>query len=126
MVDKTVILAPFNGAWAAPGSLLDVFLEGFRRGDRTDRLLNHLVIVGLDEKAYKSCKLVHPHCYALQTEGVDFSTEKLFMSEDYLKITWRKVDFLRIVLELGFDFIFSVILQKFLTETRLVIDISLI
>ena len=109
-MDKTVILAPVNAAWSAPGSLLDVFLDGFRKGDRTKKLLNHLVVVCLDDKAYKRCKLMHPHCYALKTEGVDFSTEKLFMTEDYLKMMWRRISFLRVVLELGYDFIFTVIL----------------
>ncbi|CAA7410658.1 unnamed protein product [Spirodela intermedia] len=107
MVDKTVILTTLNEAWAAPGSVLDLFLESFQTGERTVRLLEHLVIVALDEKAYEICKSKHTHCYALKTEGVDFSQEKLFMTEDYLRMMWRRIDFLRVVLEMGYDFIFT-------------------
>ncbi|CAA7410660.1 unnamed protein product [Spirodela intermedia] len=95
-VDNTVILTTLNEAWAAPGSVLDLFLESFQTGERTVRLLEHLVIVALDEKAYEICKSKHTHCYALKTEGVDFSQEKLFMTEDYLRMMWRRIDFLRV------------------------------
>jgi hypothetical protein len=44
----------------------------------------------------------------LRTIGVDFSGEKVYMSEDYLKMTWRKIKFLQNVLEMGYNFIFSV------------------
>ncbi|CAA7410656.1 unnamed protein product [Spirodela intermedia] len=107
MVDNTVILTTLNEAWAAPDSVLDIFLESFRTGECTDGLLEHLVIVALDGKAYERCKSMHPHCYALKTEGVDFSQEKRFMTEDYLKMMWRRIDFLRVVLEMGYDFIFT-------------------
>ena len=128
MGDKIVILAPFNDAWAASNSVLEVFVERFLRGDHMNRLLNHLVIVALDGKAYKSYKLVHPHCYALKTKRVDFSMENLFMSKDSLKITWRKINFLRVILESGYDFIFSVIpsilcsiiLQKLFSKLELI------
>jgi hypothetical protein len=43
----------------------------------------------------------------LRTNGVDFSGEKVYMSEDYLKMTWRKIKFLQNVLEMGYNFIFS-------------------
>ncbi|CAA6673433.1 unnamed protein product [Spirodela intermedia] len=106
-VDNTVILTTLNEAWAAPGSVLDLFLESFKTGESTNRLLKHLVIVALDEKAYERCKSTHPHCYALKTQGVDFSQEKLFLTEDYLKMIWRRIYFLRVVLEMGYHFIFT-------------------
>ncbi|XBI88016.1 hypothetical protein VPH35_026025 [Triticum aestivum] len=45
MEDKTVILTFVNEALTLPGSLLELFLESFRLGVRTQPLLKHLVIV---------------------------------------------------------------------------------
>ncbi|KAG8381991.1 hypothetical protein BUALT_Bualt05G0030000 [Buddleja alternifolia] len=104
---KTVILTTLNAAWTEPNSIFDLFLESFRIGNQTQNLLKHLVVVALDQKAYARCLDVHPHCYALTTTGVDFSSQAFFMSGDYLKMMWRRIDFLRIVLEMGFDFVFS-------------------
>ncbi|XP_024988758.1 uncharacterized protein At4g15970-like [Cynara cardunculus var. scolymus] len=108
MHDKTVILTTLNEAWADPNnSILDLFLASFRFGYQTSRLLNHLVIIALDQKAFARCKRVHTHCFALTTEGVDFSQEAYFMTPDYLKMMWRRVDFLRSVLEMGYNFLFT-------------------
>ncbi|XP_023741964.1 uncharacterized protein At4g15970 isoform X2 [Lactuca sativa] len=108
MEDKTVILTTLNKAWADPeNSILDLFLESFRIGYKTSRLLNHLVIIALDEKAFMSCKRVHSHCFALVTEGYDLSHEAYFMTPDYLKMMWLRIDFLRSVLELGYNFLFT-------------------
>lgn len=107
MDDNTVILTTLNAAWASPGSVIDLFMESFRLGDGTRKLLNHLVIIALDQKAYMRCMSIHFNCFALITEGVDFSGEKHFMSDGYLKMMWRRIDFLRVVLERGFNFIFS-------------------
>ncbi|KAF9616928.1 hypothetical protein IFM89_032998 [Coptis chinensis] len=87
--------------------MLDLFLESFRIGEGTSRLLNHLVIVAMDPTTFFRCKSVHPHCFYLTTPGVDFSKDKRFMSEDYLKLMWRRIDFLRVVLELGYNFVFT-------------------
>ncbi|XP_031271560.1 uncharacterized protein At4g15970-like isoform X2 [Pistacia vera] len=75
MEDNTVILTTLNEAWAAPNSVLDLFLESFRIGYGTRRLLNHL--------------------------------EAYFMTPDYLKMMWRRIDFLRTVLEMGYNFVFT-------------------
>ncbi|KAI3719909.1 hypothetical protein L6452_20815 [Arctium lappa] len=108
MHDKTVILTTLNEAWADPNnSILDLFLVSFRFGYQTSRLLNHLVIIALDQKAFVRCKRVHTHCFALTTEGVDFSQEAYFMTPDYLKMMWRRIDFLRSVLEMGYNFLFT-------------------
>nr|XP_043626378.1 uncharacterized protein At4g15970-like isoform X2 [Erigeron canadensis] len=108
MDDKTVILTTLNEAWADPNnSILDLFLASFRLGYQTSKLLKHLVIITLDQKAYASCKRVHTHCFALTTEGVDFSREAYFMTPDYLKMMWRRIDFLRAVLEMGYNFLFT-------------------
>lgn len=108
MQDHTVILTTLNEAWADPeNSILDLFLESFRIGYQTSRLLNHLVIIALDQKAFKSCKRVHTHCFALITEGADLSHEAYFMTPDYLKMMWLRIDFLRSVLEMGYNFLFT-------------------
>lgn len=108
MVDKTVILTTLNEAWAAPNSVVDLFLESFRIGDRTSGLLNHLVIIALDMKAFKRCLDVHTHCFFLVSEGIDFHQEAYFMTPAYLKMMWRRIDFLRSVLEMGYNFVFTV------------------
>lgn len=109
MEDRTVILTTLNEAWAAPNSVIDLFLESFRLGDGTRRLLNHLVIIALDQKAFARCLVVHTHCFSLVSEGVDFHREAYFMTPDYLKMMWRRIDFLRSVLEMGYNFVFTVI-----------------
>lgn len=108
MADKTVILTTLNEAWAAPNSTFDLFLESFRIGNQTQRLLKHLVVIALDQKAYSRCLALHPHCFALTTKGVDFSAgEAFFMSTDYLKMMWRRIKFLHSVLEMGYNFVFT-------------------
>ncbi|XVE74594.1 hypothetical protein DITRI_Ditri12bG0029900 [Diplodiscus trichospermus] len=107
MVNKTVILTTLNDAWASPNSIVDLFLKSFMLGDGTRKLLDHLVIVAMDEKAYNRCLIVHKHCFALVTEDVDFHREAYFMTPRYLKMMWRRIDFLRSVLELGYSFVFT-------------------
>ncbi|XP_059663034.1 uncharacterized protein At4g15970-like [Cornus florida] len=108
MPNRTVILTTLNEAWAAPNSTFDLFLESFRIGNQTRWLLNHLVVVALDQQAYSRCLALHPHCYALTTKNVDFSAgEAFFMSPDYLKMMWRRIKFLHSVLQMGYDFVFT-------------------
>ncbi|XP_074382792.1 uncharacterized protein At4g15970 isoform X3 [Apium graveolens] len=107
MPDKTVILTTVNEAWTFPNSILDLFLESFRIGVGTRQLLNHLVVIALDQRAFSRCKDVHTHCFTLSTEGVDFSQEAAFLSVDYLKMMWRRIDFLRYVLQMGYNFVFT-------------------
>ena len=108
MKGKTVILTTLNDAWAEPGSIFDLFLESFQIGEETKELLNNLVIISLDQKAHARCLAIHPHCYALKTEGLNFTREAHFMSEDYLKMMWRRIEFLSTVLEMGYSFVFTV------------------
>ncbi|XP_057766820.1 uncharacterized protein At4g15970-like [Salvia miltiorrhiza] len=104
---KTVIITTVNAAWMEPSSLFDLFLESFKIGNETQKFLENLVVVAMDQEAYHRCKMVHRHCFALTTEGVDFSGEAKFRSGDYLEMMWRRIDFLRSVLEMGYSFIFS-------------------
>lgn len=108
MGDKTVIITALNAAWTSPNSIFDIFLESFRIGNNTKYLLNHLLVVALDQIAYSRCLEIHTHCYALLTKNVDFSGEKQYMSGDYLKMMWRRTNFLGIVLQMGYSFIFTV------------------
>ena len=67
------------------------------------------MIIALDHKAFMSCKRAHTHCFALITEGADLSQEAYFMTPDYLKMMWLRIDVLRSVLELGYNFLFTVL-----------------
>eukprot|EP00252_Welwitschia_mirabilis_P008795 TRINITY_DN2097_c0_g1_i1.p1 TRINITY_DN2097_c0_g1~~TRINITY_DN2097_c0_g1_i1.p1 ORF type:complete len:252 (+),score=9.12 TRINITY_DN2097_c0_g1_i1:373-1128(+) len=87
--------------------MIDLFLESFRIGEGTQELLNNLLIICLDAKAYNRCQEIHPHCYTLVTRGIDFSAEKVFMSHDYLMMMWRRLGFLGEILKRGYSFVFS-------------------
>ncbi|KAG8061780.1 hypothetical protein GUJ93_ZPchr0003g17354 [Zizania palustris] len=106
--EKTVIMTQINAAWTKPGSLLDLFFESFRMGEGgVARLLDHLVIVTMDPAAYEGCQAVHRHCYFLRTTGVDYRSEKMFMSKDYLEMMWGRNKFQMTILELGYNFLFT-------------------
>ncbi|KAM3392826.1 hypothetical protein ACQJBY_013790 [Aegilops geniculata] len=108
MDDNTIIMTFTNEAWTAPGSLLDVFLESFRIGVRTEPLLKHLVIVAVDGKAFEGCQRVHPLCYRLAAPTpVDFAAEKQYNTPDYLDMMWVRNKFQARVLALGFGFVFT-------------------
>ncbi|KAJ3709141.1 hypothetical protein LUZ61_012846 [Rhynchospora tenuis] len=105
--DKTVIITSVNEAWAKPNSLLDIFLEGFRIGEGIEHLLNHVIVVTLDLNALNHCSAVHPHCYLLTVDGMNFTSEKVFMSNDYINLVWIKVKLQKRILELGYNFLFT-------------------
>ncbi|CAM6104379.1 unnamed protein product [Calypogeia fissa] len=105
--NNTVLMTALNAAWASEDSMIDLFLGSFHAGEEISHYLNHLLIIALDQVSYDRCLEIHPHCFRLETEGVDFAAEKFFMSGDYLRMMWRRVEFLRIVLELGYNLVFS-------------------
>ncbi|WVZ61265.1 hypothetical protein U9M48_011167 [Paspalum notatum var. saurae] len=109
--DRTVIITCVNQAWAAPGSLLDLFLESFRAGEGTAHLLRHVLIVAMDAAAMKRCQeaLRHPHCYLYTPvpPGLDLSSAKFFLSPEYLELVWSKLRLQRRVLQLGYSFLFT-------------------
>ena len=106
--NRTLIITALNEAWVEPNTMIDLFHESFCVGEGTQELLNNLLIVALDAKAYNRYLEIHQHCYSLKTRGVDFSAEKLFMSEDYLKMMWRRLGFLGDILKRGYSIAFSV------------------
>lgn len=116
MDNKTIILTTLNAAWSSPGSVIDLFIDSFRHGVRTSSLLKHLVIIAFDRKAYRRCTEIHTYCYALVTGNVDFSQEKRFLTAGYLEMMWKRLDFLRLVLEKGYSFIFSVNFHVYFTS----------
>ncbi|BAF13815.1 uncharacterized protein At4g15970 [Oryza sativa Japonica Group] len=107
--DRTVIITCVNHAFAAPDSLLDIFLQGFRVGDGTPELLRHVLVVAMDPTALTRCRAVHPHCYLYTMPGldVDFTSEKFFASKDYLELVWSKLKLQRRILQLGYNFLFT-------------------
>ncbi|MED6133069.1 hypothetical protein PIB30_024902 [Stylosanthes scabra] len=109
MENKTVIITNLNDAWAEPGSIFDVFRESFQIGNQTQQFLNHLVVINWDQKAHARCQDIHPHCYQIEskTENATFSKEAFFMTQDYLHIVWKKIEFLGLVLQLGYNFVFT-------------------
>ncbi|WOL05980.1 hypothetical protein Cni_G14711 [Canna indica] len=108
MGNRTVILTTLNAAWAEPGSVLDLFFEGFRVGNGTSELLKHLVIITTDRKAFERCaSAAHSHCFNLDIAEKDFSAEQVFNTVDYLDMMWRRLDLLRLILEKGYSFVFT-------------------
>ncbi|KAL5219213.1 hypothetical protein ABZP36_019897 [Zizania latifolia] len=105
--DRTVIITCVNQAFAAPNSLLDLFLESFHIGDGTTELLRHVLIVAMDPTALARCREVHPHCYLYTMAGIDFTSEKFFLSKDYLELVWSKLKLQRRILQLGYNFLFT-------------------
>lgn len=107
MPNKTVIITTINAAWAEHNSLLDLYLQSFQIGEGTQQLMKNLLLVAVDQKAFERCQQIHPHCYLLLNEGSDFSGEKVFMTQDYLDLMWARILFLKHVLVLGYNFVFS-------------------
>ena len=107
--DRTVIMTSVNEAWAAQDSLLDLFLESFRAGEGIAHFKDHLLVVALDDGALEHCRAVHPHCYLLPAAaGHNLSDAKVFMSKDYIDLVWSKVRLQQRILELGYNFLFTV------------------
>ncbi|KAJ4950331.1 hypothetical protein NE237_027163 [Protea cynaroides] len=111
MANKTVIITVLNKAYAEGGSpgktMADLFLEGFWLGDNTHGLVNHVLLVAMDQIAFDRCKFFNLNCYKLETEGVNFGGEQLYMTEDFINMMWRRTQFLGEVLKRGYNFIFT-------------------
>ncbi|GKV12702.1 hypothetical protein SLEP1_g23820 [Rubroshorea leprosula] len=112
--DKTVIIAVVNKAYVEPSvdsntTMLDLFLESLRLEEDTASLQNHLLLAAVDQTAYNRCKAERLHCYRVVTDvGVDYSGEEVFMSNDFVKMMWRRTLFLSRVLKYGYNFIYTV------------------
>ena len=106
--NNTVIITTLNQAWAEPKSIFDLFLESFRIGQGTQKLLKHVVVVCLDPKAFERCTQLHSNCYYLKTMNTEFSGDKAYNTPDYVNMMWRRIELLIQVLEMCFNFIFTV------------------
>ncbi|KAM0889119.1 hypothetical protein ACQ4PT_027909 [Festuca glaucescens] len=105
--DGMVIITSVNAAFAAPGSLLDLFRGSFRDGEGIAHLLNHTLIVALDPSAMARCGAVHPHCYHLEVVAANVSSASRIMTKSYLEIVWVKLSLQQRVLELGYNYLFT-------------------
>ncbi|XP_050235716.1 uncharacterized protein At1g28695-like [Mercurialis annua] len=110
--NKTVIIVILNKAYAEPTvksetTMLDLFLESFWVGEDTIPLLDNLLLVATDQTAYDRCMFKRLNCYKMETDGVDFGGEKIFMSKDFIKMMWRRTLLLLDVLNHGYSFIFT-------------------
>ncbi|KAK4741700.1 hypothetical protein SAY87_025288 [Trapa incisa] len=114
-VNQTVIIAMVNRAYVDPGerpddsnrTMLDLFLESFWLGEDTRGLLDHVLVVAVDQTAYEMCRFRRLNCYRMETQGVDFGGEKLYMAEQFIKMMWARTLFLTNVLKRGYSFIFT-------------------
>ncbi|KAL2478029.1 Nucleotide-diphospho-sugar transferase family protein [Forsythia ovata] len=112
MAGKTVIIAIVNKAYVEPHAdeyptMFDLFLEGFWVGEETRSLVDHLLLVAMDQTAYDRCKFRRLNCYKVVTGDSDFAGEKLYMSDEFIKMMWRRTLFLLNVLKRGYSFIFT-------------------
>ncbi|ERN01078.1 uncharacterized protein At1g28695 isoform X2 [Amborella trichopoda] len=107
MANNTLMITTVNKAYADKGSMLDLFLESLRQGEDTQHLTQHLLVVALDISAFNRCREIGLHCYKLVTDDVDFSGEKLYMTQDYLDMMWRRTLFLGQVLKRNYSFVFT-------------------
>ncbi|PWA76778.1 nucleotide-diphospho-sugar transferase [Artemisia annua] len=107
--NSTVIIAVANQAYTEGDKpMLDIFLDGLWLGEGTQKLKDHILIVAVDQTAYDRCKFLNLHCYKMKTDGVEFDgREKLFMSDDFIKMMWRRTLLLGDVLKHGYNFIFT-------------------
>ncbi|KAJ6722631.1 REPEAT-CONTAINING PROTEIN putative-RELATED [Salix koriyanagi] len=110
--NKTVIIAVVNQAYVeqiagAETTMLDLFLESFWLGEDTRPLLDHLLLVSVDQIANEMCIFKRLNCYKVETEGVDFGKEQIFMSRDFISMMWRRTLLLLDILKHGYNFIFT-------------------
>ncbi|KAL2936627.1 hypothetical protein RDABS01_028610, partial [Bienertia sinuspersici] len=104
--EKTVIITFLNKAWASPNSTFDLFLESFRIGVNTSSLLNHLLVISMDDYANYRCQSLGLHCYLLSTyQASEVAAQANFMTSIYLDMMWTRLGFLHVVLSMGYSFI---------------------
>ncbi|KAJ4733577.1 nucleotide-diphospho-sugar transferase family protein [Rhynchospora pubera] len=107
MDDNTVIFTEVNDAFANPGSILDLFLESFHVGENIARLLDHLIIIAMDQVSFERCKSLHRHCYLFQIDGLNFESEKFYMTKGFVDLVWTKIKLMRQMVEFGYNVVFT-------------------
>ncbi|KAG8363465.1 hypothetical protein BUALT_Bualt19G0025300 [Buddleja alternifolia] len=113
MANKTVIIAIINKAYVEPQkneypTMFDLFLEGFWAGEGTRQLVDNVLVVSMDETAHEMCRFRRLNCYRLLADGGDnFAGEKIYMSNEFIEMMWRRTLFLLDILKRGYNFIFT-------------------
>ncbi|EHA8588457.1 hypothetical protein COCNU_scaffold005312G000010 [Cocos nucifera] len=107
MVNKTLIIAVINKAYVEENGMLDLFLQSLLEGEDTKFLIRHFLFVAVDQTAFNKCKALELHCYKLDTDGVDFSREVFYMSENFINMMWQRTLFLGNILRRGYSFLFT-------------------
>lgn len=110
MENKTVVIAIVNKAYVEGDKpMLDLFLDSLWLGEDTRKLVDHLLLVAVDETSFERCKFLRLRCYRLQMDdGVDSNGEKVYMSDSFIKMMWRRTLFLGEVLKRDYSFVFTV------------------
>jgi hypothetical protein len=62
----------------------------------------------VDAGALARCQAVHPHCYLLEVKSADVTSANRFMTKSYLELVWAKLSLQQRVLELGYNYLFTV------------------
>ncbi|KAI4320098.1 hypothetical protein MLD38_033611 [Melastoma candidum] len=105
--NRTLIIAIVNGAYVQGDKpMLDLFMDGFWHGEGIRSLVDRLLLVAMDQVSYDRCMFLRLHCYKLPTDG-DVVGEKVYMSEGFIEMMWRRTLFLGDVLRRGYSFIFT-------------------
>ncbi|WOL16149.1 hypothetical protein Cni_G24931 [Canna indica] len=114
--DNLLLITSLSKEWmpssSSPDSFLDLFMEAFRLGEETSGLLNHLLVLAMDEEAFQYCKSRPVHC-ALLTNSSSAAAEGSSTSEGHRHFLnedddlTKLIEFLEAVLELGFNFAYS-------------------
>ena len=111
MEDRTVIITIVNKACVeGDKTMLDMFLDSFWVGEDTRELVDHILLVAFEKTSFERCEFLRLHCYMLDMEdAMDSKAEKLYMSDNFIKMMWRRTLFLGDVLKRGYSFIFTVL-----------------
>ncbi|URE02737.1 hypothetical protein MUK42_02943 [Musa troglodytarum] len=107
MENRTLVIAILNKAYVEQNAMLDLFLQSLGGGEDTEFLIDHVLFVAVDQRAFNRCRTLELHCYNLVTEGVVFSREVFYMSDAFNNMMWRRTLFLGDVLRRGYSFIFT-------------------
>nr|GEV50473.1 putative reverse transcriptase domain-containing protein [Tanacetum cinerariifolium] len=107
--NNTVIIAIANKAYTEGDKpMLGIFLDGLWLGEGIQKLKDYILIVVITQTAYE--KFLNLHSYKMKTDGVEFDGgEKLFMSDDFIKMMWQRTLLLGDVLKHGYNFIFTIL-----------------
>ncbi|WCJ27476.1 Nucleotide-diphospho-sugar transferase family protein [Euphorbia peplus] len=89
--------------WARNGSIVDLFLESYKKGENTRHLLNHLVIVVLDVQSLQYCQGIHPHCFYLHFQTAPILNDSI----DYPTLHHIRNQLLLGVLHLGYNLVYT-------------------